>query len=210
MSKNLLILGIESSCDETGVALVALRGSEVPTLMAHADSISEKYRHPLTYFKGALGLVLLREQILGPDRFDPAFRAYIRTWAYHHPTPSDFFRFMDSAAGEDLSWWWRGWYFNNWQLDMGVTKAEYVDGDAGHGLAVTLESRHKLVMPATLRIDLADGSHLDKRVPVEAWLQQSAPRIVVPTTQKVLHVTLDPDHTLPDADRGNNEATVAG
>lgn len=36
MSKNLLILGIESSCDETGVALVALRGSEVPTLMAHA------------------------------------------------------------------------------------------------------------------------------------------------------------------------------
>ncbi|MFZ2219121.1 MAG: tRNA (adenosine(37)-N6)-threonylcarbamoyltransferase complex transferase subunit TsaD [Rhodoferax sp.] len=30
------ILGIESSCDETGVALVALRGNEVPTLLAHA------------------------------------------------------------------------------------------------------------------------------------------------------------------------------
>jgi N6-L-threonylcarbamoyladenine synthase len=36
MSKNLRILGIESSCDETGVALVELRGSEVPTLLAHA------------------------------------------------------------------------------------------------------------------------------------------------------------------------------
>ena len=36
MSKNLQILGIESSCDETGVALVALRGNEVPTLLAHA------------------------------------------------------------------------------------------------------------------------------------------------------------------------------
>ena len=190
--------------------LPLLADADAPTMMAPADGISEKYRHPLTYFKGALGLVLLREQILGPARFDPAFRKYIATWAYKHPTPSDFFRIMESEAGEDLSWWWRGWYFNNWQLDMGVTKAEYVDGDAGHGLAVTLESRHKLVMPATLRIDLADGSHLDKRVPVEAWLQQSAPRIVVPTTQKVLHVSLDPDHTLPDADRGNNEATVAG
>ncbi len=190
--------------------LPLLADADAPNLLAPADGISEKYRHPLTYFKGALGLVLLREQILGPARFDPAFRKYIATWAYKHPTPSDFFRIMESEAGEDLSWWWRGWYFNNWQLDMGVTKAEYVDGDAGHGLAVTLESRHKLVMPATLRIDLADGSHLDKRVPVEAWLQQSAPRIVVPTTQKVLHVTLDPDHTLPDADRGNNEATVAG
>ena len=36
MSKNLQILGIESSCDETGVALVALRGNDVPTLLAHA------------------------------------------------------------------------------------------------------------------------------------------------------------------------------
>lgn len=190
--------------------LPLLADADAPTMMAPADGISEKYRHPLTYFKGALGLVLLREQILGPERFDPAFRKYIATWAYKHPTPSDFFRFMESESGEDLGWWWRGWYFNNWQLDMGVTKAAYVDDDVSHGLVVTLESRHKLVMPATLRVDMADGTHLDKRVPVEAWLQQSSPRIVLPTIGKVLRVTLDPDHKLPDADRGNNAASVAG
>ena len=190
--------------------LPLLADADAPNLLAPADGISEKYRHPLTYFKGALGLVLLREQILGPERFDPAFRKYIATWAYKHPTPSDFFRFMESESGEDLGWWWRGWYFNNWQLDMGVTKAAYVDDDVSHGLVVTLESRHKLVMPATLRVDMADGTHLDKRVPVEAWLQQSSPRIVLPTTQKVLRVTLDPDHKLPDADRGNNAASVTG
>ncbi|MBS0466726.1 MAG: tRNA (adenosine(37)-N6)-threonylcarbamoyltransferase complex transferase subunit TsaD [Proteobacteria bacterium] len=33
---SLLILGIESSCDETGVALVRAEGSAVPTLLAHA------------------------------------------------------------------------------------------------------------------------------------------------------------------------------
>ncbi|WP_422845940.1 tRNA (adenosine(37)-N6)-threonylcarbamoyltransferase complex transferase subunit TsaD [Acidovorax sp. M2(2025)] len=33
---SLLILGIESSCDETGVALVRATGSAVPTLLAHA------------------------------------------------------------------------------------------------------------------------------------------------------------------------------
>jgi len=32
----LLVLGIESSCDETGVALVRTQGSAVPTLLAHA------------------------------------------------------------------------------------------------------------------------------------------------------------------------------
>ena len=46
-------------------------------MLTRADQISEKYRHPLTYFKSALGLVLLREQILGPERFDWAFRKFI-------------------------------------------------------------------------------------------------------------------------------------
>jgi N6-L-threonylcarbamoyladenine synthase len=33
---NLLVLGIESSCDETGVALVQSEGAKLPTLLAHA------------------------------------------------------------------------------------------------------------------------------------------------------------------------------
>ncbi|MCS3848147.1 hypothetical protein GGR70_003187 [Xanthomonas campestris] len=184
--------------------LPLLADANAPTLMDTADATSETYRHPLTYFKGALGLVLLREQILGPARFDPAFRKYIATWAFKHPTPSDFFRLMESESGEDLSWWWRGWYFNNWQLDMGISEAHYVDKDPAKGLQVTLRSRQRLVMPVTLRADLADGSHLDRRIPVEAWLQQTAPKLTLATTQKVLRVRLDPDHALPDAARADN------
>lgn len=189
--------------------LPLLADANAPTLMDTADATSETYRHPLTYFKGALGLVLLREQILGPARFDPAFRKYIATWAFKHPTPSDFFRLMESESGEDLSWWWRGWYFNNWQLDMGISEAHYVDKDPVKGLQVTLRSRQRLVMPVTLRADLADGSHLDRRVPVEAWLQQTAPKLTLATTQKVLRVRLDPDHVLPDAARADNTLELA-
>jgi len=36
MNNETLVLGYESSCDETGVALVALRGPELPLLLAHA------------------------------------------------------------------------------------------------------------------------------------------------------------------------------
>jgi aminopeptidase N len=83
---------------------------ESPVIMTNADAVPEKYRHPLVYFKPAFGLVLLREQILGKDRFDYAFRNYINKWAYKHPQPEDFFRSMESGAGEDLSWFWKGWY----------------------------------------------------------------------------------------------------
>lgn len=188
--------------------LPLLADANAPTMMAPADSVSEKYRHSVSYFKGALGLVLLREQILGPERFDPAFRKYIATWAYHHPSPSDFFRFMSSEAGEDLSWWWRGWYLNNWQLDMGVTAASYVDNDPSKGAVVTLGSRQKLVMPATLRIDFADGTHEDERVPVEAWRQSATPKLALHTSKRISKLTLDPDHKLPDADRSNNSLSV--
>ncbi|QNK03113.1 M1 family metallopeptidase [Dyella telluris] len=184
--------------------LPVLADANAPTLMAPADSVSEKYRHSVSYFKGALGLVLLREQILGPERFDPAFRKYIATWAYHHPTPSDFFRFMSSEAGEDLSWWWRGWYLNNWQLDMGLTGASYVDNDPAKGVTVSLVSRQKLVMPATLRVDYADGSHEDVRVPVETWRQSATPKLALHTGKRIKTLTLDPEHKLPDADRANN------
>ena len=36
MGTNLQVLGIESSCDETGVALVEVQGGELPRLLAHA------------------------------------------------------------------------------------------------------------------------------------------------------------------------------
>ena len=52
----------------------------------------------MTYFKAAFGLTLLREDILGPQRFDLAFRKYIADWAFKHPKLSDFFRAMESAG----------------------------------------------------------------------------------------------------------------
>lgn len=81
-----------------------LDNPDAPTLLATADSYGFAVGHPISYFKGAYGMVLLREQILGPERFDWAFRKYIRDWAYKHPSPSDFFREMQSEGGEDLGW----------------------------------------------------------------------------------------------------------
>ncbi|MDR0793963.1 MAG: M1 family metallopeptidase, partial [Chitinophagaceae bacterium] len=72
------------------------------------------------YFKPAMGLNLLRNYILGKERFDFAFKSYVKNWAFKHPTPYDFFHCMENASGEDLSWFWRGWFINNWKLDQAV------------------------------------------------------------------------------------------
>lgn len=179
-----------------------------PTLLNGADMVAEKYRHPMSYFKSAFGLVLLREQIIGPERFDPALRRYIATWAFKHPSPSDFFRFMESETGEDLGWFWRGWYEHNWQFDMAVRKIAPIDGRWSHGAEVTLANLDQLVLPTTLRLTYADGSTQDLRVPVETWQQHREYVVRVAGTQKVVSATLDPLHALPEADRSNDTLKV--
>ncbi|SFH57292.1 hypothetical protein [Planctomicrobium piriforme] len=73
------------------------------------------------YRKTASGLSMLRETILGREQFDFAFKEYCRRWAYKRPEPADFFRTFEDAAGVDLDWFWRGWFFSTAQCDMEVT-----------------------------------------------------------------------------------------
>jgi aminopeptidase N len=168
--------------------------------MTRADGIPEKYRHPIVYFKPALGLVLLREQVLGKDRFDYAFRRYIRSWAYRHPGPYDFFRAMENEAGEDLAWFWREWFFHNWNLDLAVLDVRV----SGETAEITIANLDRMVLPATLELVWKDGSRQRISVPVETWLQDGIRVLHIPATQPLTSATLDPDHQLPDANRANN------
>jgi len=143
-------------------------------------------------------MVLLREQILGTQRFDWAFRKYIRDWAYKHPSPSDFFRELSSEGGEDLSWFWRGWYMNNWRFDLAVTAID--------GAHVTLVNKGQLVLPATVEVQYTDGTKTRFRVPVESW--ESKAELSWLGEKPVASVTVDPDHVLPDDDRTNNTLTA--
>lgn len=181
-----------------------LRDSTAPSIMARPDMMTEKYRHPLSYFKPALGLVLLREVILGKDRFDYAFKKYVERWAYKHPAPDNFFRTIENESGEDLSWFWRGWFYNNWQLDVAVKSVSYSNGDPANGADISLLNLQKMAMPFSLEVIMENGNKQLINVPVETWLQGFAHTIHLPTTQKVKSVTIDPEKLLPDSNRKNN------
>jgi hypothetical protein len=183
-----------------------LNDAKAPAILTRADAIKEMYRHPVTYFKTAYGLVLLREDILGPERFDIAFRKFIADWAFKHPKPSDFFRAMESEGGEDLTYFWRGFFLNTWQHDLAVTGVAYTDGDAKKGAAVTVANLGQLVIPATLRVTFEDGTARDIRVPAETWLQNTSHAFAIDGGKAIREAVIDPDRRLPDRDRGNNIA----
>ena len=186
-----------------------LTNPDMEPIMAAPDNLKEANLGILAYFKPGAGLDILRNQVLGKERFDKAFRTYTERWAYKHPMPDDFFRTIENVAGEDLGWFWRGWFMNNWSLDQAVTKVKYVKGDAKNGAIITVENLDKMVMPVVVEIKTKSGAVSRKSLPVEIWQRNSTWSFKVDTTEELDMVTLDPDNAFPDSNDTNNVWTNA-
>jgi len=182
------------------------RTYEEPTesVMSIADVTSVARIGTNLYSKPGMGLDLLRSEILGEERFDAALRYYINNWAYKHPTPWDFFHAIENYSGENLNWFWRGWFFNNWKLDLGVRGVEYIENDPKHGALITIENLEKLPMPVTVEVKEENGKTSRIRLPVEIWQHGNTWKFAFNSTSKIQTVTLDPDNQLPDINEGNN------
>ena len=72
------------------------------------------------YGKPAIALTILRDSILGHETFDYAFKTYAQRWMFKRPTPADFFRTFEDASGEDLDWFWRGWFYSIEPVDISI------------------------------------------------------------------------------------------
>lgn len=156
------------------------------------------------YYKPAFGLQLLRENVLGVERFDSALRYYAQQWEYKHPTPYDFFHCIENHAGETLDWFWRGWFLENWKIDVGVSAVEYPNNDPANGAIITLNNYEQLPMPVTVEIREANGKSGRVSLPVEIWQRGGNWEFLYRSTSRVQQVVVDPDRTLPDVNPANN------
>jgi len=185
-------------------AAVVVTNPALEPVLSQPANLKERNTGILLYFKPGMGLTMLREQILGHERFDFAFRTYIARWAFKHPTPDDFFRTMENASGESLQWFWRGWFLNNWRLDVAVRDVKYFDNDPSKGAMITIDNLEKMAMPVTLEIKTVSGKTDRVKLPVEIWERNSTWTFKYPSTEEIQSVTYDPDKVLPDYNPDNN------
>ncbi|MBX2813450.1 MAG: aminopeptidase [Myxococcales bacterium] len=93
--------------------------AQVP-IMTQSDSVLQL--GPNAYTKPTVALNILREIILGRERFDFAFKEYASRWKNKRPTPADFFRTMEEASGVDLDWFFRGWFYTTDHVDISIDR----------------------------------------------------------------------------------------
>jgi hypothetical protein len=152
-------------------------------------------------FKTDLGLTLLRNVIIGPDKFDYAFKKYTEAWAFKHPTPYDFFHCINNAAGEKLDWFWKSWFFTTDSLDQSIADVK-ISNDSAY---ITVENKGGLIMPVIARIYQTNGDSATVKLPVEIWQRGGTWTFTYKSQSPVQKVILDPDELLPDMGRTNNK-----
>ena len=97
------------------------------------------------------------------------FRLILRDGPISILTPWDFFRTMENAGGEDLGWFWKGMFIENYKLDQAVTGVKYVKGDSTQGALVTIENLDRMAMPVYLQYETVSGKTGMIKIPVEVW-----------------------------------------
>jgi peptidase M1-like protein len=188
------------------------RGVETPIMETQDRAPNGLMSGWNAYGKPGVALHFLREQVVDSAAFDDAFREYVHRWAFKHPRPADFFRTMNNALGEDLSWFWRGWFLRSDHLDQAVDSVAQRD-TAGQTLTrVFLSSRLEMVAPVELRVAAADGTTRTVKLPVETWLRGSRAvwALLTPAAAKAVRVEIDPRAVYPDVDRSNNAWAAPG
>ena len=87
-------------------------------IMTQSDSITDLGSN--AYGKPSAAYHVLRDTVIGRERFDFALKEYARRWKFKRPTPADFFRTIEEASGTDLDWFWRGWFYTTDHVDISL------------------------------------------------------------------------------------------
>ncbi|WP_231425412.1 M1 family metallopeptidase [Pedobacter sp. Leaf250] len=135
----------------TIVDYMKLPKDELEPIMTNSENIARF--GPNAYSKPATGLNILRETIMGRELFDYAFKEYSRRWAFKHPEPADLFRTMEDASGEDLDWFWRGWFYGTDPCDISLDSVKFAKADFPKDVPAARSRMVKVDKPALNAFD---------------------------------------------------------
>lgn len=186
--------GYLNAATHTDEPLVIMSPANAFGVVPTADYGTEAYDKP------GLALWALRAT-LGDTLFYKAYRTYIRSWSFKHPTPYDFFDTFDSVTGQNLDPFFFQWFFTNERLDQAVTGVT----QTGNRVSVTVQNVGRIYAPIDVTAHTADGKTVSWREPMTAWYS-GAPTVTTThdVAGQVVSVTIDEAGNFPDVNRGNN------
>jgi len=195
----------------TIVDYMKLPKDELEPIMTNSENIARF--GPNAYSKPATGLNILRETIMGRELFDYAFKEYSRRWAFKHPEPADLFRTMEDASGEDLDWFWRGWFYGTDPCDIALDSVKFAKADFPKDVPAARSRMVKVDKPALNafddiskirnREDKKISFYVDKNTAAQDFYYKYDRGLVTVDTAKTTKTEMSmPYEVVPETDQG--------
>lgn len=165
---------------------------EIPLILPSTNT-GKAYRYQ-AYNKSSTAYYCLNEYI-GDEKFNNALQLFYKNWAGKHPIPYDFFNCFNKAAGEDLGWFWKAWFFDMNYPDLSIEK------DQNKGFKIVNNTHFPIAVHAT--ISFADGQTKKIYLPANYW-NKGVYEITLHFKGKTIQSVVLDYTTTPDAFPENN------
>lgn len=131
---------------------------------------------------------------LGEELFLNCWREYIRRWAKNSPTPYDFMYTFENVSGQDLSWFWKPWFFN--YGDVSVKIQSYKKGK------LVVENTGSRPVPLSIRLKMKDGTTKDLDFSASIWKEENTFSTKFPEHKEISSVAVN--YNVPDVELLDN------
>jgi len=91
---------------------------------------------------------------MGEANFRKTLQTFLEEWSFKHPSPYDFINTCSRIAGEDLSWYFNPWFFENGYPDLAIGNVETGDEKT----VINILRKGNIPVPIQLRFTYNDGS----------------------------------------------------
>ncbi len=137
--------------------------------------------------------------LLGNDLFHKALKEYINRWHEKHPIAYDFFFTFNEVVKEDLSWFWKPWFFEFGYPDLALTNVEVDKSDA----VITVKKTGNIPTRITLKLTYENGTTEEITKSARFWKNNDSIKITLPIKGKLTSVVLG-NELVPDINKKNN------
>ena len=131
---------------------------------------------------------------LGDETFKNCLRTYIRRWAKMSPTPYDFFYTFENVSGQDLSWFWKPWFFEFGSVDVMIKS--YKKGK------LTIANNGNRPVPISIMVRYDDDSEEYVNYSAKEWNEDGTFSTKLKRAKEIQSLVVNRD--LPDANLLNN------
>ena len=175
------------------------REDELPQIVPSSNLRGYGTYRVSAYTRPAEAYTFLRDA-LGNENFLKGLHEYVKRWNGKHPIPYDFYYSFETILKQDLSWFWKPWFFEFGYPDLAIKSISIKKNKA----RITIEKIGSMPVPIALKLFYKNGTSKDYYENTSSWKDGKTVKIfTLKLDDKLSKVELGQDR-IPDVDKTNN------